>query len=352
MDLVWKDENGNSPYCFINNDDFENYTLNTYTRDYLLDIENDEVKINNFYQKVIPSLCCKYKDKWACLFEPCCIRRVTYATKQTYFRHIQIFHKNSIPGGGLFLTPNSTYFSKHRCKYCGSSFGRKDKLDYHLRNTKSCSKKYLSETQLESSLLTPEVSIVNSSSSNEKSNNESKKSESFDNIHSKEIESLNKNEEPSESKLCGVSDISTELTDLNNAKSVSSTPDASELESIDLKKTSISELFDSDEIPCGQPVRYEPIVQVPDSPELSENDDIVELKPFLKSTPKRSLSSFSLNGDDLKKIKHKEEVKGEEEEEEDREELENEKKKQLETNNDDEDEDDKILLEFISNTKY
>jgi hypothetical protein len=288
-EIEWRDECGNSPYSFTMNEDFENYK-NMYPIEYLKEVEDDDSKIDAFYKLVLPSLSCKFKDKWACLFDPCCQKRFTYASKQTYFRHIQIFHKKLIPGGGLFLTPNSTYFSRHRCKYCGSSFGRKDKLDHHLKNTKACSKKHLADSknvEIDPSILvTPETSIENTS--------------------------ISKNAEPS-------------LEETTTIKSTSN----SEREGL-----ASSEILDSDEIPCGQPVKFISIVQVPNTPDLSEEEDCNEIfvaKPIQKSTPKRALSSFSINGDDLKKNK-----------DEDKE------------NNffNEEDEDDKLLLEFLSNSKY
>lgn len=344
MDKEWKDIEGNSPYVFIQNDEFRTYK-ETYSTEFLKEIEDDDRKINNFYQKVLPGLCCKYKDKWACVFEPCRTKRVTYATKQTFLRHVQIFHKNSIPGGGLFLTPNSNYFSKHICQFCGSVFGRKDKLDFHLKNTKTCSKKYAAQTKDDSVSASTDASRIDSNQIESKRDDVEKVElrgvEVFPSPESSIDKSSADQADSSNSKDSSIAN-STDTSSVKLETSIEIPPNVNEEKSstadtCSVEKSSFSEVFvlELDEIPCGQPVRFEPIISTPDSPSLSEDESetFLDIKPLEKSTPKRSLSSFSFNGD-LKKNKNKDD-----------------ENKENEALNEEE-EDDRLILEFLSNTNY
>ena len=110
-----------------------------YNQRYLEQFEADHNKIDMFYEKVLPSMASPLDDgTYACLFDSCANKQ--FANKQSYFRHLQTVHRNDMPGGGSFLTPNSVYFGAQYCAYCNARFSRKDKLADHLRNNKKCAR--------------------------------------------------------------------------------------------------------------------------------------------------------------------------------------------------------------------
>lgn len=144
--------------------------MDLYSFTFLKEIEDDDKKCDNFNKYVLPSLS---NHQYACLFDGC--MKKSFATKQSLCRHLQKIHKDELPGGGLFLTPNSSYSLKQTCQFCKKEFSRKDKLQYHLKNDQLCSIQYneiLNEKNLDSSdkkfsklvRLTQEIKIDNEKS--------------------------------------------------------------------------------------------------------------------------------------------------------------------------------------------
>jgi len=79
------------------------------------------IRINNFFKKVLPSLVSKFYDqsdlfrnielnppydpdnqKFLCIFDTCVFNK-NFATRQTLIRHLVNIHHEEIPAGGEFL---------------------------------------------------------------------------------------------------------------------------------------------------------------------------------------------------------------------------------------------------------
>jgi hypothetical protein len=109
-----------------------------YSLDFLYSVENDEKKISNFFNFVIPSLASKHLDpkfnRWSCLFEECKKSNQSYASKQSLNRHLVTIHSNQIAASGSFLMPNSCYFNKkgYDCEKCEVTFKRYDHYKTHM----------------------------------------------------------------------------------------------------------------------------------------------------------------------------------------------------------------------------
>jgi hypothetical protein len=133
----------NTPYNFTKDGKFE-FVKDSFTERLNL-LERDQNKLKFFEEKVVPSIAYPLANgRYGCIIEPCVKSLKPFANKHTYFRHLQtLLHRDQLPGGGRFLTPNSNIFGSHVCSYCKREFSRKDKLVDHLKTNKICSQKHI-----------------------------------------------------------------------------------------------------------------------------------------------------------------------------------------------------------------
>ena len=114
-----------------------------YSIPFLKNIENDQAKINVFYDIVLPSLATQkiipdigLFPRWICLFSQCLVEKKSFSCKQIFLRHTIDKHGTYLPGAGLFLSPNSNTvrLKGFNCETCGTCFNRKDNHDQHLKS--------------------------------------------------------------------------------------------------------------------------------------------------------------------------------------------------------------------------
>ncbi len=108
-----------------------------YSVEELKSYENNEVKIQAFYEKVLPSLAVQVvlggkegpMPRYVCLFEACLSRKLqSFIRKHNFLRHLQSYHSSELPNGGSFLfNPITTKI--FRCDVCNVCYVHQ--LDYN-----------------------------------------------------------------------------------------------------------------------------------------------------------------------------------------------------------------------------
>ena len=100
-------------------------------------IENDQSKINSFYDFYLSSLAFQELNiedipdaEIICLF-PECFQLKSFASSYNFSRHVSEIHSNQLPGNGEFLKLER---KKFLCEICQKDFARKVDLTRHFKS--------------------------------------------------------------------------------------------------------------------------------------------------------------------------------------------------------------------------
>ena len=117
---------------------FEYYELKLqYSEAFLRNLEDDDTKIKNFYDLILPSLAKQViipekslMYRFVCFFPACLAIRNSFVNKQIFLRHLKELHSKEIPNDGAFLFLNNSSF---KCDVCEIPFARREHLNAHMK---------------------------------------------------------------------------------------------------------------------------------------------------------------------------------------------------------------------------